>query len=60
LQQILSEQKPLAHSLAAVQPWPIFLRHAPEALHVLLPLHVSASSPLVTLEHVPGVAPWHV
>jgi hypothetical protein len=53
LPQKASEQLLLLHSAGPRQAWPFFLRHTPLALHVFVPVHVSPSSALVTLEHVP-------
>jgi hypothetical protein len=56
LQQTPSTQLPLAHCVPAVHPCPAFARHAPLAEQVFVPPHVSRSSALATVVHVPGVA----
>ena len=53
LQHFPSLQLLDAHSVGPVQDWPFAFLHAPEALHVLLPIHSGSSSVLVTWVHVP-------
>lgn len=57
-QQVLSLQIPLAHSPTAAQLWPFFFLQAPAGSQVLLPLHVSESSVLVTLVQLPVAQFW--
>jgi hypothetical protein len=53
LQQWLSAQNPLAHSLAAPHICPSFLVQVPEALQVMAPLQLSGSSAFVRRTQVP-------
>jgi hypothetical protein len=56
LEQHSSSQEPDAHWLPTVHVWPAFRRHTPPALHVSVPVHVSASSAPVTETHAPLVS----
>jgi hypothetical protein len=63
VQQTLSTHVPVAQSPVTLQGWPIFFLQAPLALQVVVPVHVSASSALPMVVHVPAVAPsqrWQV
>jgi hypothetical protein len=52
-QQTPSAAKPLAHVAPLVAGRPFFARHAPAALHVVVPVQVSGSSALATATHAP-------
>jgi hypothetical protein len=52
-EQQRSSQKPLAQDAALPQDCPVFSLHAPAASHVVMPVHVSGSSALVTATHPP-------
>jgi hypothetical protein len=55
LQHTPSVQAPDAQSVGNVQPWPLFFRHTPVALHELVPVQVSRSSAFTTVVQVPTV-----
>ncbi len=52
-QQKPSEQCPLAHSVAAPQPCPVFFLQSPRESHVLTPLQALSSWFAMTLVHAP-------
>jgi hypothetical protein len=52
-QHLPSRQLPLAHSPSVSQSCPRSSRHAPDALHVLLPLQLLSSALLTTVLHAP-------
>jgi hypothetical protein len=62
LQQTVSAQLPLTHSVPAVHVCPVFFLQAPLALQVLAPVQLSGSSAFVTATQVPPgpVQDWHV
>jgi hypothetical protein len=60
LQHIPSRQFADAHCVPLVHTCPLLNLQVPAASHVLVPVHVSRSSALVTVAHAPVAQLWHV